>query len=133
MLFVIITVLCHNSGAHFNPAVSLAFFLRGELSAMMLGCFVVAQVIGGVLGVWAAHLMFDLPALQISQALHRTGATQWFSEILATMGLLFVIWGASCAPGCRACVGGDLHHRCVLVHVIHQFCQSCHDLCTRML
>ncbi len=93
MLFVIITILGHISGAHFNPAVSFAFFLRGELSAVMLGCFVVVQLIGGVLGVWAAHVMFDLPIIQISQTMHRTGGAQWFSEILATLGLLFVIFG----------------------------------------
>lgn len=93
MLYVIITVLGHISGAHFNPAVSLAFYLRGELPARALGLYTVAQVIGAVLGVWAAHLMFDLPVLQVSQTAHRTGVAQWFSEILATLGLLFVIFG----------------------------------------
>jgi glycerol uptake facilitator-like aquaporin len=93
MLFVIITVLGHISGAHFNPAVSLAFFLRGELSGAAFAGFVVAQIIGAFLGVWAAHLMFDLPVLQISQTVHRTGGGQWFSEALATLGLLFVIFG----------------------------------------
>ena len=93
MLYVIITVLGPISGAHFNPAVSLAFFLRGELPLVMLGAFIVAQVIGAVLGVWAAHAMFDLPVLQVSQTMHRTGSAQWFSELLATLGLLFVIFG----------------------------------------
>ena len=93
MLFVIITVLGPISGAHFNPAVSLAFYLRGELSATALACFIVAQVSGAVIGVWAAHLMFDLPVLQISQTMHRTGTAQWFSESLAMLGLLFVIFG----------------------------------------
>ncbi|WP_299416915.1 MIP/aquaporin family protein [uncultured Sulfitobacter sp.] len=93
MLFVIITVLGHISGAHFNPAVSLAFFLRGELKPFALAGFVTAQVAGAVIGVWAAHLMFDLPVLQVSQTMHRTGVTQWFSEGLATLGLLFVIFG----------------------------------------
>ncbi|WP_298863157.1 MIP/aquaporin family protein [uncultured Sulfitobacter sp.] len=93
MLFVIITVLGHISGAHFNPAVSLAFYLRDELTATGLAGYAVAQIIGAVLGVWAAHLMFDLPLLQLSQTVHRTGPAQWFSEGLATLGLLFVIFG----------------------------------------
>ena len=93
MLFVIITVLGHISGAHFNPAVSLAFFLRGELSGTALAAFIAAQVAGALIGVWAAHLMFDLPVLQISQTMHRTGTAQWFAEALAMFGLLFVIFG----------------------------------------
>ncbi|MEM7520252.1 MAG: MIP/aquaporin family protein [Pseudomonadota bacterium] len=93
MLYVIITTLGPISGAHFNPAVSLAFFLRGELPARELGTFIPAQIIGGILGVWAAHIMFDLPILQASQTMHRTGVAQWFSEIVATFGLLFVIFG----------------------------------------
>ena len=93
MLYVIITTLGPISGAHFNPAVSLAFFLRGELGASDLAGYVVAQVIGGVLGVWAAHVMFDLPLLQWSETMHRTGTAQWFAEGIATFGLLFVIFG----------------------------------------
>jgi glycerol uptake facilitator-like aquaporin len=93
MLYVIITVLGPISGAHFNPAVSLAFSLRGELPVIALIGFSAAQVLGGVIGVWAAHLMFDLPVIQISQTMHRTGGAQWFSEILAMLGLLFVIFG----------------------------------------
>ncbi|MFK7835664.1 MAG: aquaporin [Sulfitobacter sp.] len=93
MLYAIITVLGPISGAHFNPAVSLAFFLRGELSAAALASFVVAQIVGGILGVWAAHVMFDLPVLQLSETMHRSGTAQWFSEGIATFGLLFVIFG----------------------------------------
>ena len=93
MLFVIITVLGPISGAHFNPAVSLAFALRNELSLPDFGAYVVVQITGGVLGVWAAHLMFDLPMLQVSTTMHRTGSAQWFSEMIATFGLLFVIFG----------------------------------------
>lgn len=93
MLFVIITVLGHISGAHFNPAVSFAFFLRGELTATGLAGFAAAQVSGAVIGVWAAHVMFDLPVIQLSQTMHRTGTAQWFSEALAMLGLLFVIFG----------------------------------------
>ncbi|MEP5731836.1 MAG: aquaporin [Sulfitobacter sp.] len=93
MLFVIITILGPISGAHFNPVVSLAFFLRGELSLSDLLRFVPVQVVGGVVGVWAAHIMFDQPILQVSQTMHRSGTAQWFSEGIATFGLLFVIFG----------------------------------------
>lgn len=93
MLYVIITVLGPISGAHFNPAVTLAFALRGEIAPREVPVFITAQVVGGVLGVWAAHAMFDLAILQTSTTLHRTGAAQWFSEGIATFGLLFVIFG----------------------------------------
>jgi glycerol uptake facilitator-like aquaporin len=93
MLFVIITVLGPISGAHFNPAVSLAFALRGELSWSDFGIYVLVQVGGGILGVWAAHAMFDLSIFQTSSTMHRTGGAQWFSEVIATFGLLFVIFG----------------------------------------
>ena len=93
MLYVIITTLGPVSGAHFNPAVSLAFALRGDLSWPDFAGYVLVQIIGGILGVWAAHLMFDLPVLQWSETLHRTGGAQWFSEGIATFGLLMVIFG----------------------------------------
>jgi len=93
MLSAIITVLGPISGAHFNPAVSLAFYLRRDLPLSDLIRYVPAQIAGGILGVWAAHVMFDLPIMQISSTMHRTGGAQWFSEIIATFGLLFVIFG----------------------------------------
>lgn len=93
MLYVIITVLGPISGAHFNPAVTVAFFLRGEITGGAATGYVTAQVVGAVFGVWAAHAMFDLPVFQLSETMHRTGPAQWFSEILATLGLLFVIFG----------------------------------------
>ena len=93
MLFAIITVLGPISGAHFNPAVTLAFLLRGEISVAAAGAYVAVQIVGGILGVWATHLMFDLPVFQLSETLHRTGPAQWWSEIVATFGLLFVIFG----------------------------------------
>ena len=67
MLFVIITVLGPISGAHFNPAVTLAFYLRGDIDAKSAAAYVPVQIIGGILGVWATHLMFDQPILQTSQ------------------------------------------------------------------
>jgi glycerol uptake facilitator-like aquaporin len=93
MLYVIITVLGPISGAHFNPAVTFAFALRGQIGAKDASYYVMAQITGAVLGVWAAHLMFDLAVLQTSTTMHRTGSAQWFSEGIATFGLLFVIFG----------------------------------------
>lgn len=92
ILYVIITTLGPVSGAHFNPAVTLAFWLRGDIKTAEAGQYVVVQIIGGILGVWAAHMMFDLAILQGSTT-DRTGISQWFSEVLATFGLLFVIFG----------------------------------------
>ncbi len=93
MLYVIITTLGPLSGAHFNPAVTLAFYLRGDISAPGAGAYVAVQIPCAILGVWAAHLMFDMNILQTSTTMHRTGGAQWFSEIVATLGLLFVIFG----------------------------------------
>ena len=93
MLYAIITTLGPLSGAHFNPAVTLAFALRGEHAWPEVPGYVLAQIIGAIMGVWACHIMFDLPLLQSSTTMHRTGTAQWFSEIVATFGLLFVIFG----------------------------------------
>ena len=80
------------SGAHFNPAVSLAFSLRRELPWPDMATYIAAQIVGGMIGVWAAHLMFELPLWQIS-ANARTGAGQWLAEFVATFGLLLTILG----------------------------------------
>ncbi len=92
MLFVLITMLGPISGAHFNPAVSLVFRLRGEIGTGLAVAYVAAQFVGGVAGVWAAHLMFDLPVLQFSEKA-RTGVGQWAGEFIATFGLLLTILG----------------------------------------
>jgi len=92
ILYVIITTLGPISGAHFNPVVTVAFALRGEHAGGGVAPYISAQIIGGILGVWAAHQMFDLTILQSSTTL-RTGINQWSSEIIATFGLLFVIFG----------------------------------------
>ena len=89
-LYVLITVLGPISGAHFNPAVSLTFWRTGELSAALLAAYAVAQVCGGVIGVWITHLMFDLPLMQYSSKV-RSGVPQWISECLATGVLLATI------------------------------------------
>jgi glycerol uptake facilitator-like aquaporin len=92
ILTVLIITLGPISGAHFNPAVSAAMALRGDLGARSTAIYVGAQVIGGVLGVWAAHLMFELPLWQVS-ATTRTGPGQWFAEAVATFGLVLTIFG----------------------------------------
>jgi glycerol uptake facilitator-like aquaporin len=92
ILFVLITMLGPVSGAHFNPAVSLVFRLRGEISSMLALAFVAAQLAGGIAGVWAAHLMFELPILQFSEKA-RTGIGQWTGEGIATFGLVLTILG----------------------------------------
>src|SRR5262249_58735257 len=80
------------SGAHFNPAVSLAFALRGELPWSTAAIYIAAQVLGGLAGVWAAHLMFELPVWQFSIT-QRTGPGQWLAEAIATFGLLLTGFG----------------------------------------
>ena len=92
ILYVLITILAPISGAHFNPAVTMAFALRGDIRIPEAIPYVVAQVIGGILGVYLAHIMFDLAVLQTSTTL-RTGPAQWVAEITATFGLVLVIFG----------------------------------------
>jgi glycerol uptake facilitator-like aquaporin len=92
ILVVLILIFGPLSGAHFNPAVTLAFALRGELPWAVGGLYIVAQIAGGIAGVFAAHLMFELPVLQSSLTV-RTGIGQWFAEGVATFGLLLTIFG----------------------------------------
>jgi glycerol uptake facilitator-like aquaporin len=94
ILTVLILTFGPVSGAHFNPAVSLAAALRGDMSASSTALYIGAQLTGAVLGVWAAHLMFELPVLQISLT-SRAGVGQWFAEAIATFGLLLTILGCS--------------------------------------
>jgi glycerol uptake facilitator-like aquaporin len=94
ILTVLILTFGPVSGAHFNPAVSVAFALRGELPVRVAAIYVGAQAIGGILGVWAAHLMFELPLWQVSITA-RTGPGQWLAEAVATFGLLLTILGCS--------------------------------------
>lgn len=80
------------SGAHFNPAVTLADASQGGMRWRDVPGYIMAQTGGAVLGVWSAHLMFAEPLLQVSQHV-RAGGAQMFSEFVATFGLLAVIWG----------------------------------------
>lgn len=92
ILFVLITMLGPISGAHLNPAVSLVAATRREMKWGDAGAYIVAQLAFGILGVWAAHLMFDLPTLQLSVKA-RTGLGQWTGEAIATFGLILTILG----------------------------------------
>jgi len=89
-LWVLIELLGPVSGAHFNPAVSLIFAQRGELRWADAGLYIVVQIAGALAGVALAHLMFDLPPLQIGIK-PRAGSGQWLSEVIATSGLLLTI------------------------------------------
>ena len=92
ILVVLIAMLGPISGAHFNPAVTLAFRLRGEIETKPALAFVAVQILAGIAGVWAAHLMFDLPVMQYSIK-PRTGSGQWLGEAIATFGLVLTILG----------------------------------------
>jgi glycerol uptake facilitator-like aquaporin len=102
ILTVLILIFGPVSGAHFNPAVSLAFALRGELPWPITFAYVAVQILGAVIGVWLAHLMFELPVWQFSTHV-RTGPGQWLAEGVATFGLLLTIFGCVArAPGAVA-------------------------------
>lgn len=92
ILTVLILTFGPVSGAHLNPAVSVAFALRGELPWSVAGVYAGAQLLGGIIGVWAVHLMFELPLWQFSTTV-RTGLGQWCAEAIATFGLVLTILG----------------------------------------
>lgn len=89
-LVALILAFGDRSGAHFNPVVTLVFLLKKKLPAGDALAYVMAQVAGAILGVLAAHAMFELPLIQIGDKL-RSGPAQWWSEIVATFGLVFVV------------------------------------------
>jgi glycerol uptake facilitator-like aquaporin len=92
ILVVLISVFGQVSGAHLNPAVTLSFAVRREIGAVLAVGYVLAQVIGGVLGTLIAHVMFNENLLQISTKA-RVGTGPWFAEALATFGLIVTIFG----------------------------------------
>ncbi len=93
ILVVLISIFGPLSGAHFNPAVSLVFALRRELSWRDASLYIAAQVAGGIGGTIIAHLMFALPLVDMSLKV-RTGGAQWIAEAVATFGLIATILGA---------------------------------------
>ena len=91
ILVVLITALGPVSGAHFNPAVTLAFLVRREITLGTAGLYLTVQIIGAVAGAMVAHAMFELPLIQVSQHV-RAGPAQWLSEGVATFGLVAAIF-----------------------------------------
>ena len=106
MLYVLITVLGPISGAHFNPAVTMAMGLQRQLSFWHSSVYVLVQLLGAIAGCWLAHLMFDTEILQTSgQA--RTGIAQWISEVVATFGLVStILFGLKFKPHAVAALVG---------------------------
>lgn len=92
ILVVLILIFGPVSGAHFNPAVSIAFATRGDISWRECAIYIAVQIVAAIVGVWAAHVMFEAPVMQVSEKL-RSGGAQWFSEFIATLGLLLTILG----------------------------------------
>ena len=105
-LTALIIVFGPRSGAHFNPLATLAFALRGDFPRRLVAAYLCAQFAGAWLGTVGAHLMFDLPLLQAGEQV-RSGIGQWWSEVVATFGLILVVlscgrdrpWAAPIAVG----------------------------------
>ena len=92
MLYVLITILAPISGAHFNPAVTLAFLIKGSIGPSVALAYMACQVVGAVLGTWLAHAMFALPILELSTT-GRAETSLWLAEAVATFGLILTIFG----------------------------------------
>ena len=93
ILYILITLLGPISGAHFNPVVTLIQFFKKNITASLTAAYLVAQISGAVIGVALANFIFNLPTIEISQK-DRTGTDLLVSEILATTGLVFIIFTA---------------------------------------
>jgi glycerol uptake facilitator-like aquaporin len=92
MLVVLVLVFGPVSGAHLNPAVTMAFLLRREISVGLAASYVLCQLLGAIAGTWVAHLMFAEPLFELSTKI-RTGAGLWLAEAIATFGLVLTILG----------------------------------------
>ena len=94
ILVVLITLFGPVSGAHFNPVVTMVMALKKQLPKSEAAIYIIVQILGGIAGTWLAHLIFDVPVLQLSDNA-RSGLPQYGSEIVATFGLLLTILIAS--------------------------------------
>jgi len=92
ILFVLITIFGPYSGAHFNPAVTLVFRAKGEITRLEAMAYILVQIVAAIVGVLLAHVMFDAEIIQ-SSVKARTGVGQWASEAVATFGLVATILG----------------------------------------
>jgi len=124
-LVAIILALGSVSGAQLNPIVSTADAFFGGLRPRELTAYVLAQLAGAAVGAIFANLMFSLPALTVSTQV-RSSPGLWLGEVLATFGLLLVIFGVvrSGRNSRRSVCGRRVHHRCVLLYLVHQLRQS---------
>ena len=98
ILVVLILIFGPVSSAHFNPIVSIAVALRRQMPWRDAFAYIVFQILGAVIGVWAVHVMFELPMWQVATTV-RTGWGQWFAEFVATFGLLLTIFGCVARGG----------------------------------
>jgi glycerol uptake facilitator-like aquaporin len=119
ILVVIISVFGPISGAHFNPAVTLAFLIKGELDNKSAVLYVLLQILAGIAGTIIANLMFELPMIEASTHA-RTGASQWLAEFVATFGLVMTIFG---------CIKSKPDAVPYAVYLIHVFRQPGGDHC----
>ena len=126
VLMALILTFAAASGAHFNPAVTLADWVLGGIDGATAAAYVAVQVAGGVVGVMAANVMFELDPIYWSTK-DRSSANLVFAEVIATIGLLLVIHGVvrSGQPTLAAFSVRRVHRRCVLLHVVDQLRQPC--------
>jgi hypothetical protein len=129
ILFVLITMLGPISGAHMNPAVSLVSASRGDLRWRDGFAYIVAQLAFGILGAWAAHLMFDLPTLQLS-AKARGWPMDWGSHRDLRPDPDNIRHGEA-SPAMGSCQRRPLHYRGLLVHLVDQLREPCHHRRTK--
>lgn len=127
ILFVLITVMGPISGAHFNPAVTLAFGLRREIAVKPATLYVLMQLGGAILGTWLAHAMFDMPLSQLSDKVR--AVTVDFRGRRNFWARFYDSCRAACQGRCGSDAGGRLYIRCLLVYSIHFFRQPCCCTC----